>query len=308
MARHLYLHIGLNKTGTTFLQEWVFPTLPLTYIFRPRSLHFKDEGYLGVIGYRFAGSLKVWEERGDALLEDILGPPGSGTGDVLISDEGMGGVVRNPDLVRLHLRAMAERAKAWGFDGVRILCAIRRQDQWMGSQYAQVSDRNPSPSQADFEAWAEWWIDPARGYYREGIVLDYKVLRDGLEYVAGPGNVLVLPYERLQEDAGAFIADIAAFLGGVEAPSQPPSQRSNVRSTGDDRWALRPPKKGRRLYLRPGRLFRALGLPTYIPLWKKRGEVVMAEDLRRRILAAYEESNRAVASDLGVDLGAYGYY
>jgi hypothetical protein len=64
--------------------------------------------------------------------------------------------------------------------------------------------------------------------------------------------------------------------------------------------------------LRPGRLFKAVGLPNEIPLhFPERGRektFTLAKDLQDRVLGVYARSNKELAAELDVDLGPYGYY
>lgn len=86
----------------------------------------------------------------------------------------------------------AEKAREWGFAPLRLIATIRRQDQWLASHYAQVSDRIPDASQTHFEAFIDEVLDPHRRFFNIGVVLDYSVLAEQLASAVGANNVLIL--------------------------------------------------------------------------------------------------------------------
>lgn len=313
----LYLHVGLPKTATTYLQREVFPTLTrVRYLDTLGHTLFTgadDQGHgQGTLTSCFRRSAEVWGSHGGAVLRDLFGceradrPPG----DALVSDEGIGRTGSRPALLAAHLAALAGPARAWGFGRVRVLCVIRRQDRWLASHYAQVSDRNPRASQEDFEAYVRRTLDPSGERYGFGMLLDYAALGRHLRSAVGRENLRVLPYELLADDSAGFHARVAAFLGAPTASADGGHQRQNVRSTGEGVWALRPARRSRAVRLRPGRLLAALRLPDEVRLTRRVGaeSVRLTEPLSAAVLRAYGPSNRAVAEDAGIDLAAYGYF
>ncbi len=240
----LHLHIGLPKTATTYLQREVFPTYGhLTYIGIPRGDvftaakdHERDRRTLTNCVQR---SVEVWAGRGDAIFESVFGCVRSErpAGDALLSDEGVGRSGSRPALLAAHLGALAQAARSWGFGSVTVLCAVRRQDQWLASHYAQVSDRNPDASQADFEVYVRQTLSPTSGRYGFGMLLDYAALVEHVSDVVGEENILVLPYEMLSQDPSAFLNCVSSFVGGATETATA-GRRQNVRSRGEDVWAL----------------------------------------------------------------------
>ena len=314
--------MGLPKTGTTYLQTHVFPALRETaYLDKPTADLFTgdgDAGY-GLLDGCFKRSAVVWRERGGEVLDALLPPPAGldGKARVLVSDEGVGTAGRRPHLLRAHLEELAHVAGTRGLAPLRVLCTVRRQDQWLGSHYAQISDRITGASQETFERYVCDLLDPAREYYRRGVLLDYRGLREQLVRAVGEAHVLMLPYELLDRDPRHFIGRVAAFLEtdvDREAGLGEDPERENVRSARPDVWAIRPrsPAGARELRLRPERLWSGLGLPSRVRLRlpeRGRGDVLeMTEALRARVRAVYRASNVALAADLGLDLGTYGYY
>lgn len=333
----IYLHIGLPKTGTTYLQKQVFPYLySLDYLHKPLSNFLKDgsDSMYGIIDRAFKHSAVIWEELGDDifshLTDDARGASteqrGVNTGQrsLLISDEGIGTGGSQPFSLRTHLEKFSAKASDWGFTSLKIICVFRRQDQWLGSHYAQVSDRNPYASQDDFEAFVDAWLDKRRQYYSKGILLDYKILRDQLVSAVGKNNVLMLPFERLQADATAYLSRILEFLEANEGKTiatlnglsgiTSNGVKPNARSLSKNVWAIRDRTftDAKTIRLRPGRFFSALGLPTQLPLhWPEFGReksIQVTDDLKEKVLDVYAQSNRDLAADLHMDLEQYGYY
>jgi hypothetical protein len=164
---------------------------------------------------------------------------------------------------------------------------MRRQDQYLASRYAQHGKLAYEPGQADFERQALEIIDPAKRYSSDGVWLDYKTTRDLIANALGVDSVLILPLEQLSADRSGYFAALGGFLGEAIAPDVEAAHR-NVRSVAPDIWRRR--KRWREIRLGP------------------EFEIRLGPDLKNKILAAYEDSNRRLAADIGIDLARYGYY
>ncbi|MFW5642331.1 MAG: hypothetical protein ACOCY0_06160 [Roseicyclus sp.] len=307
----LHLHIGLPKTATTFLQESVFP--------RIEGLHASCTPEAGpdldppgrsesLMAWALARSPDIWRSAGDALFPAMLsGASGMDGRDVLVSDERIGRTGSRADHLGAHLRALAIEARRRGFKRVTCLCAVRRQDLWYASHYAQISDRNPDAGQKDFEAAVGRLVDPERGGRRFGRLLRYDGLRAALVDALGAGNVLVCVYETMRETPDAFAADLATFLGRpVPLPARGAGSGSNVRNVGGRSWALR--RYDRRA---AGENARTAAQAARATLRRLRpgapGSIELTPELSERILTAYRASNLRLARDIDADLARYGY-
>lgn len=321
MRPTFYLHIGLPKTGTTYLQREVFPGFSLVFLDKPRgaSLQGVPSPEYGILDKFVHKDPVVWEDLGSALFDVLVGT-GEPTRDVLLSDEGIGTAGRNPSVLRVHLERFQDLAEGRGFGAVRVLLSVRRQDQWLGSHYAQTSHRINGASQATFEAFVEGVLDGTLQHHGIRTLLDYNRLRGHVAAAVGPDNLFVSPYEQFARDPEDYVGSVLRFMGRTTKDVRrvggggAEKGRENARSDRDDRWVLRPRRRPGvpTIRLRPGRLWVGLGLPVEVPLSlpdRGRGRHIrMTDDLRRRVLGVYAGSNRSLAGATGLDLERYGYF
>ena len=189
-----------------------------------------------------------------------------------------------------------------GFAGVKVIMGIRRQDQYLASRYATHCFLADEPGQADFERQTLEIIDPAKRYFIDGVWFDYKTTRDLIVNVLGVDGVLVLPLEQLSADRSGYFAALGGFLGEAIAPDGEAAHR-NVRSVAPDIWRCR--KRWRPIGQEvPRAVFES---KTKIRLGPE-FEIRLDPELKSKILAAYKDSNRRLAADIGIDLARYGYY
>lgn len=307
--RPLYLHVGLPKTASTFLQKRIFPALDHLIVRAvPRTGLFRERGDAAAQYRTFACALRrsaaLWPAIGDRLFDELLESEDDGRRGLLISDEAIGRAASRPEGLTAHLSAFAALAQTRDFARPRIVAFLRRQDHWLASHYAQISNRNARAGQAGFQATIENTLDPTRQRYGFGRLLDYDALRTALVTVAGEDGVLLLPYEALLAEPEATLRNLLNWLdtphtsAGRLADS---NGRVNLRSEvigGNLTWKLRPPS----FALPHGR---RISLPTQV--WPAR-RISLSPNLSDCILSAYEESNRSVAAAVSLDLARWGYF
>ena len=316
----LYLHIGLPKTASTFLQKTVFPLLDsFEYLCTPNADLLEDDYPFSTSLHRFfKQSPVVWRDLGETLFHELFGSAPMQGKDVLVSDEGIGN--KEPVTIKMHLSELNDLANQWGFTQVRAFGSVRYQASRMASSYAQVSDRRLGASQRDFENWTRQWISD--NYYRKGVRFEYDLLWQSLTDVLGEENVLLLPYELMKQDLPDFLKRCFIFLKRQDEGKRVTEQLlsgedsapKNARSTSSNTWALRrrTTRNAKVVRLRPSRMFNALGLPMRVALrWPdlaREDNICLTPSLSREIMQKYEKSNRAFAAHIDMDLSPYGYY
>jgi hypothetical protein len=308
MDRTLILHIGHSKTGTTTLQKLVFPQLTGFVFFckdrTPASAQIESA---------FMCSPEIWRACGDSIFNQLCAEmrQKEAAGSALISAEGISAHKifatlpgapnnhrRDPFLLAAHLREFQAVAQRAGFDRMKVLMGIRRQDQYLASRYVTngwLAAR--LPLQSDFERQTLEIIDPDKRYFIDGVWLDYKTTHDLIAGVAGENNLLVLPVEQLGNEPSRYFSALSAFLG--EPLNSLDLERKNVRSIAPDVWQIEAAeikKAARKKRFGSIRVLLARG-----------AEIRLAPELKEKILKVYRDSNQSLASALNLDLARYGY-
>lgn len=336
--RTITLHLGMSKTGTTFLQKRFFPILPdVDFKDQPRTNKLNGGPYQGLLARAFKRSPALWNDIGEELFSELLGRQNFSENEktVLISDQSAGPAMfesgpysgqyleqernRTGQLCS-HIRSLSTIAKQHGVSRVRVILIFRRQDDWLASKYAQRSDRIKNASQKHFISRIRSVIDPSDRYYTDGIVLNYNYLRQQLVDSIGVENLLMLPYEWFKHAPLEYLTTLAQFItsqGSGQIKQLMDSvnlDQLNVRSVSKNTWRLRYNKNNSpaSVRLRPARIFKKLGLPERVPLSFRSNrlpdEISLSPSFRKEIMERYKDTNQRLGSSLGIDLGKYGYY
>ena len=303
----LTLHIGFNKTASTWLQKQVFPQLQEGY--------YAGMGKHGVPGVRrdlvrrmpayriFAEPPERWQHRAQAAIGALLGDAPAER-PVVVSHERMsspydffgerGKPYRSPQALERSLAVFQSAAAEAGVAQVAILFLTRRQDTYLPAFYAERSDRIRRASQDDFERQVERLL--GRDYERYGAFLDYGGTLEALRRAAPEAEIRVLPFELLTSDPERFLALVAEHIG---EPSESLAERVDTGKRNRSRqgecsgtWRLRPLRGA---IVRPQSLRDRFGLDTY------RTEVTLTQSLQDAILQAYRPCNERLIEQLDDD-------
>ncbi|GFE64896.1 hypothetical protein [Litoreibacter roseus] len=303
----LFLHIGMPKTGSTFLQDHIFPKLDHLHVRAvPHTALFNERGDKAIerrlMGCALRRAASIWSAAGDQMFEELLGNRMDWLKkprDLLISDEAIGRAARRPGTLAIHLAALAEHARKWGFQKVKVLMVIRRQDTWLASHYAQISNRVTAANQGGFEQMVARTLDPRIDRCGFGMVIDYAALQAAILRELGNASLTVLPHEAMRADKGATLRNILIWLRTpsemVEALTQhAEGSRANVRQAETGVWALRPYQLGK----------------INAPSWAMpgRGKTIrLTSTLSAAILESYSAGNALLARSIPADLQKWGY-
>ena len=174
----IYIHVGLHKTATTFLQDEVFPKLK---------------------GIKYYNLLKAKNRY------ELLYIAQSDTeGKVLMSDEDLSG---SPLLLKSSVYTRFDIA--WSlhelFPNAKIIIGIRDKNNWFDSVAKHILRTFPYLNRQEV-------INNFDMRY-----LDFEEYISILEQLWGAGNVYVYHYEHLKETPHEFVKGICDFIG-VETP------------------------------------------------------------------------------------------
>lgn len=313
MTARLLIHVGLHKTGTTWLQRRIFA-----------AGDGVDFAYCGDVGRIHDAFIRPAADRfepaaGRAAFWDVLhrAEPGTGPGQspegriAVLSDEGLGG----RPFHALHERAIHAARLAAAFPQARILITVREQSRIIYSMYGQYLRYGHTSPLAAFLA-----VPPAGSVHQPVLDRDYYDYERMFAVYARhfpADNILILPMEWMLADPVAALARIGDFCGKPLAVPQQESTRQVENRASSDlayeamRWVNHLISQDSRWHgkgLAPN--------PNAVGYWVDR---LTPERLRRRMattrmdrIAAeigncYAASNTALAERIGINLGALGY-
>lgn len=309
MRKNIFLHIGIHKTGTTFLQKKVFPFI--------NGIKFEIKPDFGLVSGKkdttmskfMNSSPLIWKCMGKELIKKLEQrcEEESKKTDLLISDE-HASEANDPLRISQHLNEFKRVAE--DDYNLNVLIVIRRQDTWFSSAYAQISNRFESPSQKHFERWVKKNIRADKQLFSNfGARLKYNTLVRNIEDVVGPPHISIIPFELLRENPQMFVERCCEFLGkGV--PNKLRLEETNKRSVSKRKWKI-DSGKGRYIQLRPGGIFQFLlgRSRIWLPnLNEESREIVLSKSISERILEVYREENKNLNEYLGGEIEQYEYF
>jgi hypothetical protein len=210
--KNIYIHIGIQKTGTTFLQELCFPHLKeLHYIHKENYSTPPPDGIVGRLS-RIANTnplflhLEKEKEELDCLLQAVKEET------VLISYERLFGNLS----FNFYDNFNTTRSLKYLFPTAKIILVIRRQDDLLESLYKQCLRAYFCPTLNSFLNYAhKRFEDPSYFFSYPSInarqLNYYKYARNYAE-VFGRDNVIILPYEMMKTDQMGFLNRLFDFM------------------------------------------------------------------------------------------------
>lgn len=233
-------HVGLPKTGTSFLQERFFPGLGIPFHTTHRGALPRSMDWVYRINGRWIDD-RIPREQRRLMLEEIAAreiramPELAGTGaPALVSAEGLCGASHDP---LLNSGAIARRLAAL-HPGARAVVCVRDHADWCESIYRQLVMREDR-----FGRFIPFDRFFATGPGADAVVhvgdLRWSDLYREWSDAFGPGRVLVLRYEQLRDEPRAFLAALAQFVVGHEIAGTDTDVRVNE-SAGLDRHRATP--------------------------------------------------------------------
>ncbi len=325
MCADIIFHIGYPKTATTLLQRGMFRQIPAlgcdSSVPSAERLEFEIRKMVN------QESMEMWSSpRGQSIVESILALGGNTNPILYSSEHWLRGPMQSypegarPVLPELYTHLASDHIcglskYGWGNRGrVRVMVTLRNQTSWLGSKYAQNSDRRSNAGQEDFENFIRCVIDDESSAGRH--FLDYDRLYEDLCSIVGRENVLFLMCEEIGQPS--FKTSFMHWTGYTGFDHEPDTGvKHNVRRVESNKWKTRP--NSRIVRSRPFEILdytakRVFGLDIRKPVKKVVAAISHTEiiELTPRmssyIQEHYRDSNERLDRKLNLGLKNYGYY
>lgn len=338
--KRIYIHVGMPKTGTTFLQERFFPNLKgLCYVHTTNYSPIAQRGFMGLLRrivytnpafYDLQSAKEEARELLQAVDEEL----------VLISWERLFGNMFANYFDNFYITNILKAL----FPTARIIMIIRRQDELLDSIYRQTLHSYHHQTVNSFLNYANESFGDANPRVPHSNLdvkqFDYRRYIRNYGELFGRDNIEVLPYELLKTDQGAFLDKLCAFMQ-VEPfypaennyvhesysllasyialllnrfvrirgdgsrllqliPDEPFSSYLAKRNS-ESRFYKLLEKVNRRLSLR---YFLREGVDRVVYVKGK----LISDEKRRLIINLHKESNRLLDEELKLGLDRFGYY
>lgn len=315
--RKTLIHIGYHKTGTSWLQRYLFgrrdrgfaPLAPENGLTVKQSAKFMSRYFV----YDEDGKLlSPFKSRDDEVRALLPGLRPSEASVPVVSAERLSG---NPHSGGFDAKAIAGRL-ADSFPDARVLIVVREQASMILStyfQYLKIGGTAPLRTYLtqDYDGRLPGFA-PAH--------LEYHRLIDHYQGLFGKDDVLVLPYETFRNDARSFVAALADFAGAevdaeLEYGSEPNKGHPRLveyrtrflnplicRSSVNSYSSLALPKA-----VKPARWLRQAMANALPAAAERRFVAKLREEIKSTIEGRYADSNARSAELIGADLKSLGY-
>ncbi len=300
--KQVFLHIGLPRTATSFLQSKIFPFITGIYYFGHADLKTQNTPFILLEELNKQNILQIKNEILDYAntLEEK---------NILFSSELLVGL---PNYL-LNARAIKEI-----FREPKIIFVIRKQADWAESLYNWhmtehvkfFLDNNPADQSC---------ICGIKEYCRRFDLRNlnwHKMAKDYAE-IFGKENVLILPYELLKEDLSEFMSRFYEFTGFTPYHPEnielinPSASLTSVKyspclSRYNDLIKDIPDGFLKKFIQKNDRGLKNI-LSKYTRDFDISGEKLTLEE-KNNIMSYHKDSNKKISDLAGIDLKQYGYY
>lgn len=211
------LHVGLPKTGTTFLQRQYFPKLAkYRYVSCDQKLP-KEFSFVYKLNKKYDKFFKkTFSEKFKGLCSDVnveniknmhANLTKSDPRPLLLSCEGLVGVSAAPMRNNLEVSLLLKEA----LDIHRVVLVIRRQDKYSESLYRQlVFEENRFKKFVPPEEFVS--CEANSRSIGSAIEMNWLAIYQNYTSLFGSSNVLCIPYELMEENLIFFIEKLNNFL------------------------------------------------------------------------------------------------
>lgn len=304
---NMLVHVGLHKTGTTWLQKQV-----LAKGHTAQFWHCDDRPLM-----RSALVLPSYVFFDPDAAREAFSPVISEATEaelpLVLSDEMLAGI---PFHNRFGQGLVMERVKAV-FPGAKILITIREHVGLIHSAYGHYLRAGHTGSLEDFLAMPE----ASQGKLFRSILdwghYDYAKVLAFAERMFGQGEVMLAPMEWMTRDTPEFLARMETFTGYAWPSYSQDAARRKVNAAWTEparrfvRHANRLESKDARWRHKKGR-WSANNMASRVSRWtprkfQERMKATALDYIRSEVGNYYAASNQEVAQRIGVDLGKYGY-
>lgn len=303
-----YIHIGLLRTGSTWLQRLFADHSEICFVFRPQYFDYEDNWQKGPNYYK--NLFKINKQHKAIVDSEEAYSLGRRYGLTGLKSEDLKKAKQEkvyPNILSSDVKNIAQRIYQTN-PNAKIIMVLRRQPEWFISLYKRLIE-------GEGKNWR--FSDFLNSNYvgKESLEISYysKVVKLFFD-LFGKENVLVLFYEQMRDEPKKFLKHISDFLNISEFSS--PQINVKVRESISNHaiklmrkanyiTQLLPNKRNTLYYQFVFRLIRKL---NKIFLKKIKDTTILSSQEKSDLLENYKQDNKELAKILNQDLKKWGYY
>ncbi len=312
--KEIYIHVGLPRTATTYLQRSIFPYFnDIKYVDLSDNKYsiFRDLYFKNFIFYPLSNIKEHIREYFCSLNQK----------KILISDEmWFGGTIGGTHFNFSNNYFLSGVLKEI-FPNAKIILTIRRQDKWFESIYRYLLRDGHYVGIRQFLNYRNGEFYDYSTYFRKGPNIDVKIL-DYKKYIEnyiklfGENNILIIPQELLAYNKELFINKVETFLGSSYSAKGEYSKKANtgylllgvILSRVFNRFFIFENREGGLIPISKNKF---LDYRTYVRFIDKKipiNKSILSNDMRIKILQYYADSNNSLDNQFKLSLKKFKYY